>query len=130
MRASYSAMYFVYVQWLKKRSKSASGADGVFAFSLILLLNCIMLAGVFFPHLMDTITSVSRVIVCLIGIVLLLGIAILNGLYLGSGSNYINNVKRAFRANSKKRYFVAMIIWLFGSIILVFPLLALRFVYP
>ncbi|MEL0639292.1 hypothetical protein V6260_01560 [Pseudoalteromonas aliena] len=71
----------------KKRSKSANGVDGFFAFSLTLLLNFIMLAGVFFPHLMDTITSVSRVIVCLIGIVLMLGIAVLNGLYLGSGSN-------------------------------------------
>ena len=120
MLATYGTMHFVYVQWLRKRSKTASGVDGVFAFSLIIFINSLSLLGLISPATIDFIMSQSKLVVCTSGIVISIAIVILNQICLGDRSKYINNVKFVLNKKSQKILLKMTLLWLFGSIFMFF----------
>ena len=122
MLATYRTMHFVYVQWLRKRSKTASGVDGVFAFSLIIFINSLSLLGLISPATIDFIMSQSKLVVCTSGIVISIAIVILNQICLGDRSKYINNVKFVLNKKSQKILLKMTLLWLFGSIFMFFIL--------
>jgi|TARA_B110000211_G_scaffold227124_1_gene281570 hypothetical protein len=118
-------MHFVYVQWLRKRSKTASGVDGVFAFSLIIFINSLSLLGLISPATIDFIMSQSKLVVCTSGIVISIAIVILNQICLGDRSKYINNVKFVLNKKSQKILLKMTLLWLFGSIFMFFYIIFL-----
>ncbi|MBL1384703.1 MULTISPECIES: hypothetical protein [Pseudoalteromonas] len=125
MLATYRTMHFVYVQWLRKRSKTASGVDGVFAFSLIIFINSLSLLGLISPATIDFIMSQSKLVVCTSGIVISIAIVILNQICLGDRSKYINNVKFVLNKKSQKILLKMTLLWLFGSIFMFFYIIFL-----
>ena len=125
MLATYRTMHFVYVQWLRKRSKTASGVDGVFAFSLIIFINSLSLLGLISPATIDFIMSQSKLVVCTSGIVISIAIVILNQICLGDRSKYINNVKFVLNTKSQKILLKMTLLWLFGSIFMFFYIIFL-----
>ncbi len=125
MLATYRTMHFVYVQWLRKRSKTASGVDGVFAFSLIIFINSLSLLGLISPATIDFIMSQSKLVVCTSGIVISIAIVILNQICLGDRSKYINNVKFVLNKKSQKILLKTTLLWLFGSIFMFFYIIFL-----
>ncbi|KYL34218.1 hypothetical protein A2I98_11665 [Pseudoalteromonas agarivorans] len=120
MLATYSAMHFVYVQWLRKRTKTANGVDGVFAFSLVILMNTLSVLGLVSPAIFDFIMSQSKLVVCASGIVISIAIVVLNQSCLGDRTKYINNVKYMLNKKSQKKLLKMTLLWLFGSIFLFF----------
>ena len=125
MLATYRTMHFVYVQWLRKRSKTASGVDGVFAFSLIIFINSLSLLGLISPATIDFIMSQSKLVVCTSVIVISIAIVILNQICLGDRSKYINNVKFVLNKKSQKILLKMTLLWLFGSIFMFFYIIFL-----
>lgn len=125
MLATYRTMHFVYVQWLRKRSKTASGVDGVFAFSLIIFINSVSLLGLISPATIDFIMSQSKLVVCTSGIVISIAIVISNQICLGDRSKYINNVKFVLNKKSQKILLKMTLLWLFGSIFMFFYIIFL-----
>ena len=125
MLATYRTMHFVYVQWLRKRSKTASGVDGVFAFSLIIFINSLSLLGLISPATIDFIMSQSKLVVCTSGIFISIAIVILNQICLGDRSKYINNVKFVLNKKSQKILLKMTLLWLFGSIFMFFYIIFL-----
>jgi hypothetical protein len=125
MLATYSAMHFVYVQWLRKRTKTANGVDGVFAFSLVILMNTLSVLGLVSPAIFDFIMSQSKLVVCASGIVISIAIVVLNQSCLGDRTKYINNVKYMLNKKSQKKLLKMTLLWLFGSIFLFFYILFL-----
>ena len=125
MLATYRTMHFVYVQWLRKRSKTASGVDGVFAFSLIIFINSLSLLGLISPATIDFIMSQSKLVVCTSGIVISIAIVILNQICLGDRTKYINNVKFVLNKKSQKILLKMTLLWLFGSIFMFFYIIFL-----
>jgi hypothetical protein len=125
MLATYRTMHFVYVQWLRKRSKTASGVDGVFAFSLIIFINSLSLLGLISPATIDFIMSQSKLVVCTSGIVISIAIVILNQICLGDRSKYINNVKFVLNKKSQTILLKMTLLWLFGSIFMFFYIIFL-----
>jgi ABC-type Fe3+ transport system permease subunit len=125
MLATYSAMHFVYVQWLRKRTKTANGVDGVFAFSLVILMNTLSVLGLVSPAIFDFIMSQSKLVVCASGIVISIAIVVLNQYCLGDRTKYINNVKYMLNKKSQKKLLKMTLLWLFGSIFLFFYILFL-----
>ena len=125
MLATYRTMHFLYVQWLRKRSKTASGVDGVFAFSLIIFINSLSLLGLISPATIDFIMSQSKLVVCTSGIVISIAIVILNQICLGDRSKYINNVKFVLNKKSQKILLKMTLLWLFGSIFMFFYIIFL-----
>lgn len=125
MLATYRTMHFVYVQWLRKRSKTANGADGVFAFSLIILINSLSLLGLVSPASIDFIMSQSKLVVCTSGIVISIAIVVLNQICLGDRTKYINNVKFVLNKKSQKILLKMTLLWLFGSIFMFFYIIFL-----
>lgn len=125
MLATYRTMHFVYVKWLRKRSKTASGVDGVFAFSLIILINSLSLLGLVSPATIDFIMSQSKLVVCTSGIVISIAIVMLNQICLGDRTKYINNVKFVLKKKSQKILLKMTLLWLFGSIFMFFYIIFL-----
>lgn len=125
MLATYRTMHFVYVQSLRKRSKTASGVDGVFAFSLIIFINSLSLLGLISPATIDFIMSQSKLVVCTSGIVISIAIVISNQICLGDRSKYINNVKFVLNKKSQKILLKMTLLWLFGSIFMFFYIIFL-----
>ncbi|XQF90096.1 hypothetical protein ACOBV8_16675 [Pseudoalteromonas espejiana] len=120
MIAIYSAMHFVYVGWLRKRTKTANGVDGALAFSLVLFINSLSVLGLVYPASFDFIMNQSKLLVCTSGIVISIAIVVLNQFFLGDRTKYINNVKYVLNKKSRNRLLKITLLWLFGSIFMFF----------
>ena len=123
MLTTLSTMHFVYVQWLKKRSKTASWIDGIFVFTLVIFLNLLLIIGIVSPAILDYIFSLTKFNLCIGSLLLAVVIAFFVCGLLGKQQHYSQRVKHGLRTRGHRYYFYCVMIWLFGSVVIFLPII-------